>query len=1066
MQNDQKRSIEKKMKKTGVFFRVVVSCLFVLGLSMHASAQLFITGRVTDVTNDPLPGVNIIIKGTGQGVVSDSDGSFTINVPNEQSVLVFSYIGFNTREIQVGSQRNLLVELTEDAFLIDEVVVVGYGIQRRVNLTGSVGTVNSQELVARVAPNTSSLLQGRVPGLQITQNSSMPGNEGVEMRIRGMGSYGSTNSPLVLIDGVEADLNKVNPNMIESVSVLKDAASAAIYGARAANGVILVTTKTGNEGNLRVEYAFNYSQQRPTTPMKRITNSVEYMELINKAIDFSNHQTGWRYEDWQIEMYRNGQDPTHPSYNPKQYPNSNWLDYLLRNGTIQQHFVNIRGGRSGTVFNAGLGYMDQEGLLIATGYRRYDFQLNMKSSLSSRVTFGTNINMNYGRRTDTAFNDTDMGNMNASRDQLRSAYAGSPLTSPTLPDGSGRWSANGWDGTGGNKNPIAQAYDGGGQLIDENYILASSYLNVEIIKGLNAEIKGGVRFNESQGKIFNATWDNYRFLPDVDGNYQHMPSTSAQSMRQRNDRTKFYTLYGTLTYTKRFLESHNLNVMAGYSMELYQTERLEGYRTGYEMTDKWYLSAGPSDGQTNTSSVGEWALMSYFGRLNYDYQGKYLLEYNMRYDGSSRLHPEGRWGLFPSIAGAWRITEEDFFDVSILNNLKLRGSWGILGNYGSGNYQYQAMLSGAGTGLTSTYNIGGKTVPFYYASRMMNDKIKWETTTTSNVGLDFDLFDSKIYGSVDYFVKNTKDIIRSLQVPNFVGISGPNVNQGEMKNTGWEFVLGHNNRIGDFFYNIKFNLDAYKNTLVSFGEREISGVNLREEGLPYNTYYVLLQNGVYQNQAEIDNEVGPNGQPVVRSYAGGITIKPGDIRYMDVSGPKGVPDGVIDSYDRTPVPGVFPKFSYGFNISAGYKDFDLNMFFQGVQGRKVYVNSWGISPFNQASPPPVFWRDAWDGEGTSNFIPHIYVDGYGPMQAGYSSFFLRDASYLRMKNIQIGYTLPKAYSSKVFIQNLRVYVSGDNLLTFTKFFDGQIDPERTGQGLGDALYPQAKIFTVGLNVTF
>ena len=1050
------------MEKFCLIKKIKVCIVFLLTLCTATvfAQNIAITGTVTDEKGDLLPGVNIIIKGTALGTASGPDGAFSMNVPNEQSVLVFTYIGYISQEIQVGSLRNIPVIMQEDLQQIDEVVVVGYGTQRKINMTGAVGTVNAKELISRVAPNTSTLLQGRVAGLQIVQNSAMPGNESVEIRIRGMGSYGSTNNPLILIDGVEADFNKVNPNVIESISVLKDAASAAIYGARAANGVILVTTKAGREGDLRVDYSFNYSLQKPTTPLKRITNSIEYMEMINKAIGFSNLQTGWTYTPEQIELYRNGQNPSHPSYNMKQYPNCDWMDYLLRDAPIQQHFVSLHGGKGGTIFNVGLGYLDEDGITIATSYKRYDFQLNMKSQISKRVTFGANINLNYGKRTDTR---------NGAGDQMVSTYAATPLVTPQLADGSGRWTGSGdtttaWPGKGGNKNPIAVALAGGGVLYDENYVLASSYLNVEIFKGLNAEIKGGVRFNEQQQKTFNAVFDHYGFHPDVNGNHPYYPATSRQSFNQTNSRSKFYTLYGTLNYTKSFLDEHNLNVMGGYSMELYQTESISGSRTDYSTSNMWYLSAGPSEGATNGSSVGEWALMSFFGRLNYDFKNKYLLEANFRYDGSSRLHPDGRWGMFPSVSAGWRISEEDFFNVDIINSLKLRGSWGVLGNYGSSNYQYQAMLS------SGAYSIDGVRTPLYYAGSMVNDKIKWETTTTSDIGFDFSLWKSKLYGSVDYYNKYTRDIIRTLQVPSFVGVNGPNVNSGEMKNTGWEFDLGHDNRIGDLFYSLKFNLGTFKNTLVKFGEDEISGAQIRREGLPWNTFYVLVQDGIYQNQAEIDNATAADGTPIRWGYLGSAKPQPGDIKYKNVSGPNGVPDASIDAnYDRVAVSGVFPKFSYSFNLSADYKGFDLTMFFQGVQGRKILVNGWGIEPFNQAAPPPVFWRNAWDGEGTSDFIPHIHVNGHSAMQANISSFYLRDASYLRLKNLQLGYTVPSYLTKKILIQNLRAYVSGDNILTFTKFFDGQIDPERTGTsntGTGGAIYPQARIYSIGLKATF
>jgi len=1034
--------------------RIFLLAVFVLSFHLLGTAQqIAITGKVSDSKNEPLLGVNISVKGTAVGTVSDENGQFSLTVSDESSVLLFKYIGYIDIEQRVGSNRNLQITMKEDLKNLEEVVVVGYGTQKKVNLTGAVGTVNSTELNSRITPSTTALLEGRIPGLQVTQNSAMPGNEGIEMQIRGMGTYSGGTNPLILVDGVEGDLTKVNPNMIDNISILKDASSTAIYGSRAANGVILVTTKTGNEGRLNVEYTFNYSSQRPTEPMKRITNSVEYMELVNKAIDFSgNVNTGWRYTDEEIDRYRKGQDPNDPSYNPAQYPNCDWLDYLLRNGAIQQHFLNINGGRAGTTYNAGLGYMNQTGLLIGTAYQRYDAQFNFKSALTDRVTFGTNISMNYGIRHDTSFNDTDMGNMNASRDQIRAAYAASPLMTPQLPDGSGRWSAYAYESKGGNKNPIEQAMIGGGQLIDNNYILASSFLNVKIIDGLNAEVKGAVKYNESENKIMLAALTGSVFLPDNNGVYKDNPSTANQSFRQRNDRSKQYTLYGTLTYLKTLNKVHNIGAMAGYSQENYNYEQIEGYRIGYTTTDMWYLHAGPTPSQTNESSVTEWALMSFFGRLNYDYNGKYLFEANVRQDGTSRLPKSGRWGTFPSVSAGWRISEEDFMkNLSFLTNLKIRGSWGQSGNQMTlSNYPYQDVLN------SDNYNLGGTMSKGYYSTAMINQQIKWETTTSTNVGIDFSILHNKLYGSVDWYRKYTTDILRLLQVPNFIGVSGPTVNQGEMKNVGWEFSLAHDNTIGQIHYEIKANLDTYQNTLVKFGADEINGVNIHKEGLPWNTYYVMIQDGVYQNQAEIDNE------NVVRQYAGGVTIKPGDIKYKDING-----DGIIDNInDRAPVSGAFPKFNYSFNIYLSYKMFDLTCFFQGVQGKKLYVSAWGITPFNQASPPPVFWRDAWDGEGTSNFIPHIYMDGYGPMQAGNSSFYLRDASYLRMKSLQIGANLPNDWAKKILIQNARIYFSGDNLLTFTKFFSGQIDPERTGQGSSDASYPQSKIFTFGVKLTF
>jgi TonB-linked SusC/RagA family outer membrane protein len=1045
-------------KKKNKFNKMGGVLLLLLAFSLNVIAQVQVRGTVVDEDGEPVIGATIRIQGTTQGTVTDIDGVFTLSTP-AGSTLLISAVGFTTQE--TAASATMHITLRPDIGLLDELVVVGYGVQRRANLTGAVATVSAQELNSRNVPNTASLLQGRVPGLQVIQNSSIPGMEQVQLRIRGQGSYGSTNDPLVIIDGIEASLTQVNPNMIESITVLKDASSAAIFGARAANGVILVTTKAGQAGALRVEYTFNRSTQRPTTPVERITNSIEFMEMTNKAIRFSGTiNTTWYYTEDQIQLYRDGQNPNHPSFNPKQFPNTDWLDHLIRNGAIQEHFLNIHGGSGGTTFNAGLGYLNQEGLLLGTSFERYDFSLNLRSQVASNVTFGTNINMNYSKRLDTTWDNANAGDfdsMGASQDQLRAAYAASPLMSPQLPDGSGRWSNRAFPNKGGNKNPIGQAIDGAGQNNDAIYVLASSFISVELLPGLTAQARGGATFHDRIIRAMNSPYRTYEFLPDADGTHRFVGLQSGGHIefRQRNRRTTFYSFYSTLNYQKKFLDAHDLNVLGGYSMELYQDQWIEGFRRDYADNTMWYLNAGPAEGQTNASGVGEWALMSYFGRVNYSFRDKYLLEYNMRFDGSSRLHPDNRWGVFPSISAGWRISEEDFFNFDLVDNLRLRGSWGIGGNYGSGNYQYQSMLSRSGTGIEDSYSIGGVRVPFYRAADMANDRISWETTTTHNIGLDFALWNSRIFASIDYFQRFTDNIIRRQQVPNFVGVGGPNVNSGAMRNTGFELTVGHQNRIGDFSYGVRFNFDTYKNTLVRFGREEIVGDNrINREGLPWESFFMLQMEGIYQTQEEIDS------RDVIRRYAGAAKVQPGDIRFRDANG-----DGIIDGDDRVVISGAFPNFGYSLNLDASYKGFDMNMFWLGSHGRKLRTAGFGMTPFNQGAPPFAFWRDHWDGPGSSNTLPHIFMSGHAPAAENISSFFLHDASFLRLKNVQIGYTVPARFTNKVFIHNLRVHVAGDNLLTFSNYFNGQLDPERTAR-TADAIYPQARIYTVGLRVTF
>lgn len=1017
--------------------------------------KLELKGRITDEKGGGLPGVSIKLKGSSTGTMSDTNGNYALSLPDGSGTLVFSFVGFTTQEIAIGNRTTINVVLKEENSALSEVVVVGYGTQKKVNLTGAVSNVSGTELTSRQAPNTTSLLQGRMPGVQVTQNSGQPGAESASIQIRGMGTFSKAgNEPLVLIDGIEGNLNNVNPNQIESVSVLKDAASAAIYGSRAANGVILVTTKSGKAGRLNIDYSYNYGSQRATSIYDRITNSVQFMELLNKAIDHTGTSANQRYSAAQIEEYRQG-----AITNPAQYPSYDWMDAIFRTAPMQQHYLSVNGGKEGTTYNFGAGYLNQDGILIATGYKRYDAQFNFKTDLNKKVTFGTNISFSKGKRNETALNGNFDGN--STEDQILSALAAHPTFTPKLPDGSGRYAAKAYIFEGGNKNPVATA-ENGGRYLNNHYALASAYLNVDILPGLKGEIKGAVKYNERETKVHVVGIPGYMFLPDNAGTYayntQWNGTVGENNLTVRNDKDVQYTVFGTLNYTKKIGENHNLTALLGGSQETFRYDRLQGFKRNAPSADLLDLSIFEPGGQTADGFSYEWALQSLFGRVNYDYKEKYLLEANFRYDGSSRFPTGNKWGFFPSASAGWRISQEDFLkDVSWVNNLKARVSWGQVGNQNVNRtllgetmpYPYQSVLN------PYLYFIGGSLQQGVTQTDLINSNVKWETTTLTNLGLDFSLFGSSLFGSVDWYTKRTTNILRELQVPDFIGLAGPTVNSGEMKNTGLEFLLGYEGKINDFRYKVQGNFETYKNKVVKFGAREINSGNgtITQEGLPYQSYLMYIFDGIYQNQAEIDN--GPT--PIVKP-------KPGDMKYRDVSGPNGVPDGKITTDDRTVVGGAFPKFNYGLTVNAEYKNFDLSFFFQGVQGRKIYVKEWGVAPFRQAGPPPTFWENAWDGEGTSNTIPHIFNELYAP-NTQVSDWWLQDASYLRLKNLQLGYNFPAKLINKAKMQGLRLYVSGDNLFTITDFFDGS-DPERAAASGRAAIYPQAKIYSFGLKVTF
>jgi len=1005
-------------------------------------ADIIVKGKVSDPQGG-LPGVSVKVEGSSAGVTTDGQGNYTIKAP-EDGTLVFSFIGFNTKRVPVNKRSTINVVLEAESKALQEVVVVGYGTQKKVNLTGAVSSVSGNDLTTRNAPNTTSLLQGRMPGVQITQNSGQPGAESANIQIRGLGSFSKAgNDPLILIDGVEGNLNNLNPNMIESISVLKDAASASIYGSRAANGVILVTTKTGKAGRLSIDYNVNLSNQTPTSVYDRVTNSSQFMELLNKAIDHTGTSVEQKFTAAEIDLYRT------PS---EQYPSYDWMDAVFRTAPMQQHFLSVNGGKEKTTYNFGLGYLDQQGVLIATDYKRYDAQFNLKTNLGSKVTFGTNISFSSGDRHETALNNLFDGN--TTEDQILSALSAHPTFKPKLADGSGRYAAKAFLKEGGNKNPVALA-ENGGRGIKNYYTLASSLINVDILPGLKGELRGAVKFNSRNTNVHVIGIPSYLYIPGANGQYASSSAFNGtvgeNNLTSRREQDIQLTYFANLNYAKTFAGVHNFSALLGVSQETFEYERLQGFKRNAPSNDLTELGIYSPGGQTSDGFSYEWALQSLFGRANYNYKEKYLFETNFRYDGSSRFPTGNKWGFFPSASLGWRASEESFLKgVKWLDNLKARASWGQTGNQNVNRdilgepmpYPYQQVLN------PFLYNIDGSYQQGVTQTDLNNRNVKWETSTVTDIGLDFGVFKSKIFGSVDWYTRRTTDILRELQVPNFIGVVGPTVNLGIMKNTGFEFLLGHEHRLNQFHYRIQANFETYKNELIKFGAREIDATGLiRQEGLPYNSYYMYVFDGIYQNQAEIDN--GPT--PVVKP-------KPGDMKYKDLNG-----DGKVTPDDRTVVDGAFPKFNYGFTVNADYKNFDLSFFLQGVEGRKIYLREWGVAPFRQSSPPPTLWLNAWDGEGTSNTIPHIFNENYAP-NTQVSTWWLSDASYLRLKNVQLGYNLPKQLLNKVKIQGLRLYLSGDNLATFTKFFDG-VDPERaaaTGRG---AIYPQAKIYTFGIKAT-
>lgn len=1006
--------------------------------------NLKVSGVVTDEAGEPLIGVSVLVKGTTLGNITDLNGRFSLDVP-EGSILEISYIGYKTQSIK-AQREPMNIVLKEDAQKLDEVVVVGFGTQKKVNLTGSVSAVTGDDISKRPVANAAILLQGQIPGLRVNQGLGQPGGEGTSFRIRGQGTFSSAGSdPLILINGVPGSMTNLDPSVIESVSVLKDAASAAIYGARAANGVILVTTKQGAVGDkVHISYHGNVGLHTPTKLYDRVTNSVEYMELANLA--WKNSGTGKQYTQDQINLYRNNVgDP--------QYPNFDWQDYMFRTAVVQTHNLSMAGSTEKTTYNVALNFVDQPGTMRGFKYRKYNATIDLTARITNFIKVGTYANLMYG--------ETEQPRQ-GQNDAFLSTLSQAPTYMPWLPDdGTGirRWTSSAYSFESHNKNMPAIIGDNAMKRDNNFDINAQLWLEINLAKGLTWYTKGAARLQSNKSKDWRgSTTYTYDY---------HTGERSSELDKgglglSVGDGRRFYTnLYSYLKYDLSLVDNaHNFSLMVGYNQESEKYETLNAYRKDFAF-DLPVLNAGGTADWSNSGGEEEWAIQSLFGRFNYDFKERYLFEANMRYDGTSRISDENRWGVFPSFSVAWRATEEEFIknlNLNWLNNFKLRGSWGQLGNQNIGLYPYQAMISGVDDYPFTKTSDG--VIIGYQQTAYANRNIKWETTTITDIGFDLQVFDG-LSVTFDWYKKTTDDILRSSQVSSLLGLSAPTVNNGSVENKGIEVALNYANMVkGGTFRGFRYNAGVYfdrsRNKLTEFGAEEIGSYSIKREGLPYDEYYMLECIGVFADQAEI------NASPKQFND----NTQPGDLKYKDISGPDGKPDGVIDNYDRRTFSGRFPGFEYGINASATWKGFDLSLIGQGVADKKYYTTDWGVQPFMQGSfPNKDYIKHMWTEENPYGAKhPKLYwQDMGGGKNTRPNSYYLKDASFFRLKNLTLGYTLPRVWTEKANISKVRIYFSGDNLLTLTPYKG--LDPERNGDGR-DAIYPQNRIYSFGLNVEF
>lgn len=1002
---------------------------FVKSNLLVAQQIINLKGIIKGTNGEPIVGANVVVKGTATGTISDIDGNFSLNVPTNATIKVSS-IGYITQEISIGNKNSIVINLVEDTRSLDEVVVVGYSVQKKVNLTGSVAAISNEKLEARPVTSTSTALQGLLPGVTVIQNSGQPGKDNSSIRVRGIGTLNDSN-PMYVVDGmVVSTINDLDPNDIANISVLKDAASCAIYGSRAANGVILITTKKGGNKQVTVKYDGYFGLQTPTAQQEYLS-SADYAVLYNKALINEGNQAA--YTDDQIQKFRDGSDPDN-------YPNTDWIGLIFKDNAFQQsHRVEVSGGSEKSAFMISLGYLDQNGLIALSDFKRYNARANVSTQFK-KWTFGMNLSYIYGDTQEPSNPYTgDMYQI------LRQANRIAPFVTNQY--------SNGYYGYIPDGNPKQWLDNGSIRNEKSNTFRGVGNVALDLFEGFKIQQTLSYEYKGSSDEKFIKDSQFYNWKTGEKTLYQ---GPNSQTDIRYSDMT--VNLQTLMTYNRTF-GKHTVGAIAGYSQDYYRRDWTKGYRKNFLSNDLHELNAGSADGQQANGDAEEYALQSYFGRLTYDYDNRYLFEANVRRDGTSRITKEGRWGTFPSFSGAWRVINESFManTKSILSDLKLRAGWGLLGNQnviksnGDPNYYpYQSLL------VQRNYSFDGKVVLGVTPVDGFNPNLKWETSESTNIGLDLGLLNNQLTLSADAYWRTTKDILLITPVSALYGLNAPAQNIGKVLNRGFEFQIGYKYNKGDFGFNALANMSYNHNEVLDLGNNGAkiwneNGYSFLQEGYPINAYGGYESIGLFKDPNDLKNSAVIN-----RSRAG-----LGDLKYKNQNN-----DDKIDADDRVYLGSYAPKFVFGLSLDFTWKDFDLSMQFNGAAGVKGYVKNEMVGRLNgNTSKPTTMFNDCWDATtNPDGKFPRPLSSWYqNDSESTPSSFWIINASYLRMKNFQVGYTFPQKVCKFLTVSKVRVYYSGQNLLTLSGFSKG-FDPEAPAGAR--AYYPQVKVNTIGLSVTF
>jgi TonB-linked SusC/RagA family outer membrane protein len=994
-------------------------------LSLFAQGGRTVGGTVVDANSEPIIGANVIENGTTNGIVTDVEGKFSLTVP-DNAVLQISFIGYVSQEIAVRNQTSLKITLIEDAQALEEVVVVGYGTQKKGILTGSVSTTKGEEIIKSPAANLGQSLEGRLPGVVINNRNGQPGSDGVSINIRGKSTTGN-NDPLILIDGIagRGSLERINPNDVESITVLKDA-TAAIYGSRSANGVILVTTKRGKTGKPTIGFNANWGLQEPTR-LPEMADAATYAEFYNEIDVYEGRQPTYSAAD--IEKYRNGSDPV-------RYPNTNWAEESLKKTAPQQRYnISVNGGAENVRYFVSGGYSDQGGLFKngVTNYKQYDIRSNVDATIAKYLNVGIDLSGRLENRDYSGYGD-DFWRM----------YRGYPNTLARWPNG---LPTGGMD----SGNPVITATDATGYQQGRysvfNGLFSAKWDMSWLLDGLAIDGYAAYDRMGNNQKNWKIPWVYYTWNEATD-TYTEQKSSLVQTAELRHEYTPETSLTANakISYKHSFAGVHNVDAMAGYEQNNYRKDNFWTSRRNFLSTSVDQLFAGSTDktNYDNSGTASETARQSYFGRAVYDYAGKYLFQANFRYDGSHIFQKDKRWGFFPGVSVGWRLSEEAFLKdhVNWLDNLKIRASWGKQGNDNITAFQYMLKYT-----FGRNYVFNGTDAQGAYQVGFPNQNVTWEVADTYNAGLDGALFNGLLGFEAEVFKTTRSNILakRNASIPNYTGlIDLPDENIGKVNNKGFEFQLTHHNKAGEVQYSIAGNFLYARNEVVFIDETPWPAGHdyMKAEGKPLGAglYYNTL--GIFKNQQEID------------AYPHLTGAMPGDLKYEDMDG-----DGAITNLDRVRRDLTnFPEIVFGLNLTANWKNFDLSVLLQG-QGRAEQAVNFRVDQSSNSFMERL--EDRWSPSNPDGSMPRAGGNNNSnDIYAG--AFWIQDASFLRLKNVELGYTLPQELYKKLYIKNLRLYLSGYNLFVISQI--KILDPETSS--VDGSYYPQLRIFNAGVSLTF